>query len=99
MNATIYRRYDNQYRTVKLGFSWTTLFFGGFVPLIRGDFLWAIIMFLFGVSGWLTPFGGGTFLIHLIFGIFYNRIYLNKQLKSGWVPASQVDGEMINRYL
>ena len=51
MKATIVRDYDRRYITVKLGFSWTTMFFGGFAPLFRGDILWAIVMFLFGVSG------------------------------------------------
>ena len=31
-----------------VGFSWTTFFFGLFVPLFRGDWLLAIIMFVVG---------------------------------------------------
>lgn len=99
MKANIVRMYDRRYVTVKLGFSWTTLFFGGFVPLFRGDILWTIIMFLFGVSGLITPFGSGTFIVHLIFGWLYNRIYLNSRLKNGFAPATELDAQLINRYL
>lgn len=99
MKATIVRMYDHRYITVKLGFSWTTFFFGGFVPLFRGDLFWALIMFIFGVSGLLTPFGSGTFIIHFIFAFLYNRLYLNNRLKNGFAPATALDAELINRYL
>ena len=29
-----------------LGFSWTTFFFGLFVPLFRGDWFWLVIMII-----------------------------------------------------
>ena len=61
---------------VKEGFSWTTLFFGVFVPLARRDWGWAIIMFItalitFGLSWLVMPF-------------IYNKIYIKGLLKDGF---------------
>ena len=38
-----------------LGFSWTTLFLGPLVPLVRGDWKWALIMYF--VSSFAIAFG------------------------------------------
>jgi len=66
-------------KNVKLGFSWTTLFFGGLVPLIRGDLKWFVIMWLIiiitvGVAMFIFPF-------------IYNKIYIKGLLGRGYVPA------------
>ena len=63
-------------KEVKRGFSWTMLFFGFFVPLLRGDILWTIISlvlagFTYGLSWLILPF-------------FYNKIYLEGLLKKGF---------------
>ena len=59
-----------------VGFSWTTFFFGFFPALIRGDWKWALIIFVatfvsFGFAG-------------IIFGFIYNRIYVQGLLKQGY---------------
>lgn len=63
-------------RTVKVGFSWTTLFFGCLVPLVRGDIKWALIMLLCSM---LTC---GISL--LVFPFFYNRIYIKELQSKGY---------------
>ena len=59
-----------------VGFSWTTFFLSFWVPLTRGDWMWAIIMLVavfitFGIAG-------------ILFAFIYNRIYIEGLLKQGY---------------
>lgn len=58
------------------GFSWTYLFFGWFVPLLRGEIGVAALHFF------LTCISFGLFWI--IFAFIYNKQYMHRMLTSGW---------------
>ena len=63
-------------REAPVGFSWTTFFLSFWVPLTRGDWMWAIIMLVavfitFGIAG-------------ILFAFIYNRIYIEGLLKQGY---------------
>ena len=63
-------------KQVKDGFSWTTLFFGCLVPLIRGDIKWFAIMFILaiitcGISWLVMPF-------------IYNKKYVEDLMMKGF---------------
>jgi hypothetical protein len=62
--------------TTPTGFSWTTLLFGFFVPLFRGDILWALIM----VGAALLTAG----ISLIVFPFFYNKVYIDSLLKKGY---------------
>lgn len=63
-------------KAAPIGFSWTTLFFGGFPALLRGDMKWFFIQLLCAL---LT---GG--ISNLMFAFIYNKIYITKLLESGY---------------
>ena len=74
-------------KEVKVGFSWTTFFFGAFPALFRGDWKWFFIMllvafFTFGFS-WL------------VFPFIYNKLYLKDLIKNGYKPASETDEQIL----
>jgi hypothetical protein len=64
------------------GFSWKTLFFGVFVPLVRGDLAW----FFIGI--FLAICTAGIAL--LVFPFTYNKIYVKKLLAQGFYPADEL---------
>lgn len=74
---------SNVLKEVKVGFSWTTFFFGVFVPLLRGDWKWALIMLI--VS--FITFGASW----LVFPFFYNKLYIKDLLEKGYTPVNESD--------
>jgi hypothetical protein len=70
-----------------VGFSWTVFFFGFFPPLFRGDWKWAVIMFIiamftFGISGF-------------VFMFIYNKLYIKDLIGSGFKAKSIGSNNMI----
>lgn len=78
---------NNVLKEVKVGFSWTTFFFGIFPALFRGDWKWTLIML---VAGLLT-FG----ISWLVFPFVYNKLYLKDLVAKGYKPASEVDEQIL----
>lgn len=71
------------------GFSWTTFFFGMFVPLIRGDLKWAIILFLLAVGIGLFTLGIGSIIVGIVFAFKYNKLFVRHLMEQGYIPADE----------
>jgi len=74
------------------GFSWTFLFFGGIVPVIRGDVVRGLAILAFQILLLIICFGsifGAPFylLVILIWAFVYNRHYTTKLLEEGYEIA------------
>lgn len=71
-----------------VGFSWTTLFFGAFVPLTRGDWKWA------GIILGINLISGG--FASIFFAFKYNENHIRELLeKAGYEPERDIDRELL----
>ena len=68
---------------IPTGFSWTTLFFGFAIPIVRGDNKWAVRMFV----ACLCTAG----ISILIFPFIYNGIFKKDLIDEGWYTVEYVN--------
>ena len=86
-------------KKAKIGFSWTTFFFGLFVPLIRGDLKWAVIMLIIELLAGSVTFGIGAFIAGIVFSFVYNKIYIKELMEKGYTAFSDGDNSAIQDYI
>lgn len=87
MHAVLKNDLTNDRKICPVGFSWTMLFFGPFVPLFRGDIKNFFLQFLL-----VLP----TFAIYNVVCLFtYNKAYINKLLFQGYTPADEASKNIL----
>jgi hypothetical protein len=74
---------------VPRGFSWSYLFLGPLVCLLRGDVKWMLISFVASI------FTGG--LSQVILAFMYNNLFLNERLEAGYYPADEETLDLLKR--
>ena len=91
MKVDLKNRNTEEVKQVKVGYSWT-VFFWGFIPsLFRKDWIGALSIFVLNlfVSYLVGPCG--LLIADTIIGALYNKNYIGRLLKDGYVPIDDKD--------
>ena len=81
-------------KEIKFGFSWGAFFLGFIYPLIKGDYMVAGISFVvIGVASMI--FFPLIFVLSMVFGFLYNKMYVRRLIKQGWHPFTEEDAQIL----
>ena len=83
-HSTLILEKNGLLRECPVGFSWTTLFFGGFPALLRGHVLMGLVQIILQI---IT-----LSMSAVIFAFVYNKMYINYRLENAYLFSS-VDGK------
>lgn len=78
------------------GFSWTTLIFGFWPALLRGDFLGALVIMIINA-------GTGSYpvlyvLSSILIAIFYNYTYIDRKIGKGYGLSTDNSKELLKKH-
>ena len=83
-------------KEVKFGFSMAAFLLGFIYPLIKGDYITARIAFvIIGTTG--VIYFPLIFILSMVFGFIYNKIYVRRLIKQGWHPFTEEDAQVLKK--
>ena len=83
-------------KEIKFGFSWGAFFLGFIYPLIKGDYMVAGIYFVvIGMASMI--FFPLIFVLSVVFGFIYNKMYVRRLIKQGWHPFTEEDAQVLKK--
>lgn len=80
----------NEHGVIKkayIGFSWTSLFFGFFVPMFRGDWIGAGICFAVALLVGIFTLGIGSAVFFIVWAWIYNKQHMARLIKNRYKPT------------
>ncbi|WAM37875.1 DUF2628 domain-containing protein [Leuconostoc pseudomesenteroides] len=87
MRVNLSNPITNTFKQVKVGFSWTTFFFGCLPALFRGDWKWFGIMLGIDVVTGAFTFGIAAAVVGIVMAFIYNKLYITDLINNGYVPG------------
>ena len=83
-------------KEVKFGFSMAAFLLGFIYPLIKGDYITAGIAFvIIGTTG--VIYFPLIFVLTMVFGFIYKKIYVRRLIKQGWYPFTEEDAQVLKK--
>ena len=83
-------------KEVKFGFSMAAFLLGFIYPLIKGDYITAGIAFvIIGITG--VIYFPLVFVLSMVFGFIYNKMYVRRLIKQGWHPFTEEDAQVLKK--
>ena len=83
-------------KEVKFGFSMAAFLLGFIYPLIKGDYITAGIAFvIIGTTG--VIYFPLIFVLLVVFGFIYNKMYARRLIKQGWHPFTEEDAQVLKK--
>ena len=83
-------------KEIKFGFSWGAFFLGFIYPLIKEDYMVAGISFVvIGMASMI--FFPLIFVLSMVFGFIYNKMYARRLIKQGWHPFTEEDAQVLKK--
>ena len=83
-------------KEVKFGFSMPAFLLGFIYSLIKGDYITAGIAFVvIGTAGMM--FFPLVFVLSMVFGFIYNKMYVRRLIKQGWHPFTEEDAQVLKK--
>ena len=83
-------------KEVKFGFSMSAFLLGFIYPLIKGDYITAGIAFvIIGTTG--VIYFPLIFVLTMVFGFIYNKMYARRLIKQGWHPFTEEDAQVLKK--
>ena len=79
------------------GFSWTTLIFGFWPALSRGDFLGALVILI--INATTSSINPVLYVLTLVLiSIFYNYTYINRKINNGYELTTDNSKELLKKH-
>ena len=83
-------------KEVKFGFSMAAFLLGFIYSLIKGDYITAGIAFvIIGTTG--VIYFPLIFILSMVFGFIYNKMYVRRLIKQGWHPFTEEDAQVLKK--